>query len=190
MFQIDNTLVSEEIISRDFVCNLNQCKGACCVEGEAGAPLEKEETLLLERDYGAIEPYMAKKGIQAIVKQGKYIALQTGEFETPLVENKECAYVVFDANGHTQCAIEMAHRAKKINWKKPISCHLYPIRVKTYSEFEAVNYHRWDICDSGCKLGADLKIPVYQFVREALVRKFGKKWFDELELAAKEHQGR
>jgi hypothetical protein len=186
MFQIDNTLVSEEIITKDFVCNLNACKGSCCVEGEAGAPLEKEETVYLQKNYKSIAPFLNVKGRNAIEKEGKFVYVGKGEFETPLVEGRECAYVVFGSNGITQCGIENAYRAKKIDWKKPISCHLYPVRVKEYSEFKSVNYHQWQICDSSCSLGDSLKIPIYQFVKEALIRKFGNQWYSELELAAQE----
>jgi hypothetical protein len=186
MFQIDNTLVSEEIITKDFVCNLNACKGSCCVEGEAGAPLEKEETVYLQKNYKSIAPFLNVKGRNAIEKEGKFVYVGKGEFETPLVEGRECAYVVFGSNGITQCGIENAYRAKKIDWKKPISCHLYPVRVKEYSEFKSVNYHQWQICDSACSLGDSLKIPIYQFVKEALIRKFGNQWYSELELAAQE----
>ena len=186
MFQIDNTLVSEEIITKDFVCNLNACKGSCCLEVEAGAPLEKEETVYLEKNYKSIAPFLNVKGRKAIEKEGKFVDVGKGEFETPLVEGRECAYVVFGSNGITQCGIENAYRAKRIDWKKPISCHLYPVRVKEYSEFKAVNYHQWHICDSACSLGDSLKIPIYQFVKEALIRKFGNQWYSELELAAQE----
>ena len=186
MFQIDNTLVSEEIITKDFVCNLNACKGACCVEGEAGAPLEQEETEYMEKNYELISPFLNDKGRAAIEKEGKFISVGKGIFETPLVDQQECAYVVFGSNGATQCGIENAYRAKIIDWKKPISCHLYPVRVTKYSEFKAVNYHQWQICDTACSLGESLKIPVYQFVKEALIRKFGKKWYSDLELVAQE----
>ena len=186
MFQIDNTLVSEEIVTSDFVCNLNACKGSCCVEGEAGAPLEQYETEYIEKNYKAIAPFLSEKGRASIENQGKFISLGKGEFETPLVENKECAYVVYGFNGVAQCGIENAFHAKKIDLKKPISCHLYPVRVKEYSEFKSVNYHRWHICSGACELGESLKIPIYQFVKDALIRKFGKKWYAELELAAQE----
>ena len=118
--------------------------------------------------------------------KSKFVRLKKGFFETPLVDNKECAYVVFGNNGTAQCGIENAHRGNAIDLKKPISCHLYPIRIKEYSEFNALNYHRWQICDSGCELGDSLKIPIYQFVKEALIRKFGNDWYAELEIAAQE----
>jgi len=186
MFQIGKTLISEELISKNFVCNLSACKGACCVEGEAGAPLEEEEVKILENDFEAIKPFLSDEGLEAIENQGKFIKTKDGELETPLVKNKECAYVVFNPNGTTSCGIENACKAEKINWKKPISCHLYPVRVKNYSEFSAVNYHEWQICGSACNLGDDLKIPIYKFVKEALIRKFGQKWFTELESTAKQ----
>ena len=189
MLKIDNSLVSEEIITKDFVCNLSACKGACCVEGEAGAPIDKEETKLLEKHYDAIAPFMNKKGRAAIEKQGKFIQVDDETFETPLVNNKECAYVVFDGKGVACCAVEQAYNAGVIDWKKPISCHLYPVRVQDYSEFSAVNYDRWSICSDACSLGRELKVPVYKFVKEALIRKFGKDWYDTLEKVALEHHG-
>ena len=185
MFQINKTLISEELISKYFKCNLSACQGACCVEGEAGAPLEEDEIKMLEDDFNAIRPFLSTKGLKTIEDQGKHVKRKSGELETPLVNNKECAYVVFNPNGTTQCGIENAYKSKKINWKKPISCHLYPVRVTNYSEFSAVNYHKWEICNPACNLGDELKVPVYEFVKKALIRKFGKKWYDKLESIAK-----
>lgn len=186
MFQIDDTLISEEIISEEFVCNISRCKGQCCVSGSAGAPLEKEETKILEKLYSKISPFLSKKGRMAIKEQGNYVGGLDGDLETPLIENKECAYTVFDKGGFAQCGIEKAYNNGAIKWNKPISCHLYPIRVNKYPTFTAVNYHEWSVCDSACSLGAELKVPVYKFVKNALVRKFGKKWFKKLSLFAKE----
>ena len=186
MFQIDDTLISEEIISEEFVCNISKCKGQCCVSGSAGAPLEKEETKILEKLYSKISPFLSKKGRKAIKEQGNYVRGFDGDLETPLIENKECAYTVFDKSGVAQCGIEKAYNQGAIKWNKPISCHLYPIRVNKYPTFTAVNYHEWSVCDSACSLGAELKVPVYKFVKNALVRKFGKKWFKKLSLFAKE----
>ena len=185
MFQIGNSLVSEEIITNSFVCNLKACKGACCVEGEAGAPLEKTEIEFLEKNYDLIAPFLSEKGKAAIEKQGKFVQLKKGIFETPLVDNKECAYVVFGNNGTAQCGIENAHRGNAIDWKKPISCHLYPVRVQSYEKMVAVNYHNWSICSDACSLGDELKKPVFEFVKEALIKKFGNEWFLELEEIAK-----
>ena len=188
MFQIDKTLISEEIIENDFVCNLNACKGACCVEGEAGAPLEDQETKIIESIFEQVRPFLRPEGIKVIEEQGTFVKGDDGEWETPLVNDKECAYVVFSENGITKCGLEQAYNAGVTNWKKPISCHLYPVRVKDYSEFAAVNYNKWDICDDACSLGKELQVPVYKFVKNALVRKFGQNWYDELEKVAEKQQ--
>ena len=185
MFQIDKTIVSEEIISNDFVCNLSACKGACCIDGEAGAPLEESELSILESIYPSVKPYLRPEGLTAIEAQGVYIKGVDGDWETPLIDGADCAYVIFDNKGVALCAIEKAYNEGKIDWKKPISCHLYPVRVKQYSDFSAVNYHRWYICDNACSLGKELTVPVYKFVKEALIRKFGHQWYEELEEVAK-----
>lgn len=186
MFELGKTVVSEEILENHFVCDLNACKGACCVQGSAGAPLEDDEIHTLEELFEDVKPHLRKEGIKAIEEQGSYVKGTDGEWETPLVNNKECAYVVFEENGVAQCGIERAYNAGSIGWKKPISCHLYPVRIREYSMLTAVNYHRWEICDPACGLGAKLKVPVFKFVREALVRKFGQQWYDELEKTASE----
>lgn len=188
MFQIGKTLVSEALIDQEFVCNLSACKGACCVEGEAGAPLTVDEAQWLERHLTEIEPYLPEAGIKVIKEQGAYIKLETGEFETPLVGGKECVYTHFEPDGSAHCGIERAHKAGAVDLRKPISCHLYPVRVQEYSEFSAVNYHRWPICSDACSLGASLKVPVYQFVKEALIRKFGEDWYQELTLVAETYK--
>lgn len=183
MFQLGKTIVSEEILEKDFVCNLSACQGACCVDGYAGAPLRKEESGILEAIYPKVKPFLRKEGVNAIERQGAWVVGVDGELETPLIEGNDCAYVIFD--GETAlCGIEQAYNQGVIDWKKPISCHLYPIRVKDFSEFAAVNYDRWDICDAACMLGKELKVPVYQFVKEALIRRFGKDWYLELEKIA------
>ncbi|UOB15995.1 DUF3109 family protein [Abyssalbus ytuae] len=184
MFQLGKTIVSEEIIENDFVCNLTACKGACCVDGEAGAPLDEEETEILQQIYPRVKPFLRKEGIKAIEEQGTFIKGIDGEWETPLINNSECAYVIFDEKGTALCGIEEAYNQKEIDWKKPVSCHLYPVRVKQYSEFAAVNYHKWYICDDACQLGKELGVPVYKFVKQALIRKFGEDWYKELEEVA------
>lgn len=188
MFQLKNTIVSEEIIQRDFVCNLNACKGECCIAGEAGAPLEQEEVEILSSIYEEVKPFLRAEGIAAIDAQGTSITTAQGELETPLVNGAECAYVTFNDKGWASCGIENAFNAGKIDWRKPISCHLYPVRVQKYSSFAAVNYHRWPICDDACSLGKELKVPVYKFTKDALVRKFGEEWYAELERTAAEMQ--
>ncbi|MCH7524189.1 MAG: DUF3109 family protein [Bacteroidetes bacterium] len=185
MFQLGKTIVSEDIIEKDFMCNLSACKGACCVDGDAGAPLEDEEVKILQKVYPKIKPFLRPEGIKVIEEQGVYITLEDGELETPLVNNANCAYVNFDNRGVAICGIEEAYNQGEISWKKPVSCHLYPVRVKDYSEFSAVNYHKWEICDDACTFGKELQIPIYKFVKEALIRKFGEDWYMELEKVAK-----
>lgn len=184
MFQIGKTIVSEEIIENDFVCNLSACKGACCIDGDAGAPLEEEETETLVKIFEDVKPFLRAEGIEAIEEQGAFVRGEDGEWETPLVKGSECAYVVFSENGITKCGLEEAFNKGATSWKKPISCHLYPVRVKAYTELTAVNYHKWTICDPACTLGDELKVPIYKFVREALIRKFGEHWYAELEAVA------
>lgn len=187
MFQLGKTIVSEQLLEKEFVCNLSACKGACCVEGEAGAPLSKEETKILQDIYPKITSYLRPEGIAAIEDQGTHIETDKAELETPLVNDKECAYVSFRADGTAACGIEDAFNDGVIDFRKPISCHLYPVRVTDYSEFAAVNYHRWPICDDACTLGKELGVPVYKFVKDALVRKFGEHWYAELEKVALRH---
>ncbi len=184
MFQLGKTIVSEDIIAKDFVCNLNACKGACCIEGEAGAPVTEEEVTILKEIYPKVKPFLRPKGIAAIEKQGTHIKTDLDELETPLVDGRECAYVTFTDKGIASCGIEDAFNAGSIDFRKPISCHLYPVRVQDYSEFAAVNYHRWPICDDACTLGKELQVPVYKFVKAALIRKFGENWYSELEKVA------
>ena len=152
MIQIKDTVVSELILERKFVCNLKACKGACCVEGDAGAPLEENELEELKNVFSIVKDYLSEKAISTLEKD-VYTIDTDGEYVTPLVEGKECAYVVFDENGATKCAIEMAYNDGKTNFKKPISCHLFPVRLTKYSNFTAVNYAYWDICDDSCVLG-------------------------------------
>jgi len=186
MFQLGKTLVSEDIIEKDFVCNLSACKGACCIDGEAGAPLNEEEVKILQDVYPKVKPFMRQQGIDAVEDQGTSIVTKVGELETPLINNADCVYVAFDDKGTALCAIEEAYNQGLVNWKKPISCHLYPIRVQDYSEFSAVNYHKWEICNDACALGKELQVPVYKFVKQALVRKFGEDWYTELEKVAQD----
>jgi hypothetical protein len=184
MFQLGKTIVSEDLIEKDFVCNLSACKGACCVEGDAGAPLEQEEIDILEKIYPQVKPFLRKEGIKAIEAQGTSVTNALGEHETPLIDGADCAYVIFDENKKALCGIEEAYNQGAIDWKKPVSCHLYPVRVKQYSEFSAVNYEKWHICDDACTLGKELQVPIYKFVKQALIRKFGEDWYAELEKVA------
>jgi len=184
MLAIGETLVSEEILEKKFVCDLNACKGACCVKGDYGAPLEDEELPILEAIYPLVKPYLVPSGIEALEKQGKYVRYSKKEWVTPLVKGKECAYTVFD-NGVAKCGIEKAWLDGKTDFQKPVSCHLYPIRIiRMKSGVDSVNYDRWSICKAACKLGDSLKVPVYRFLKNSLVRKYGAAWFEQLEEAA------
>ena len=186
MIQIDDKLISEELFSEEFVCNLAKCKGICCVEGDAGAPLDEDETHILDEIYPKIKPYLRPEGIQAIEEQGTYTLDFEGDLVTPLVNNAECAYVIFDEKGYTKCAIEKAYEDGVIDWQKPISCHLYPIRITEYSNFSAINYHEWDICSDACTLGKELGVKVYQFLKKPLIRKYGEEFYQTLSEAAEE----
>ena len=185
MFQIGKTIVSEDILEKEFVCNLSACKGACCVDGDAGAPLSQEETLIMESIFPKVKPFLRKEGIDAIEAQGTWTKGKEDDLETPLVDDKDCAYVIYDG-ATALCGIEQAYNQGVIDWKKPVSCHLYPIRVKDFTEFAAVNYDKWEICDDACSLGKELEVPVYKFVKEALIRRFGEDWYFELEKVAEE----
>ena len=186
MIQIDDKLISEDLFSEEFVCNLAKCKGICCVEGDAGAPLDEDETKILDEIYPKIKPYLRPEGIQAIEEQGTYTLDLEGDLVTPLVNNAECAYVIFDEKGYTKCAIEKAYEDGVIDWQKPISCHLYPIRITEYSNFSAINYHEWDICSDACTLGKELGIKVYQFLKKPLIRKYGEDFYQTLSETAEE----
>ena len=184
MIQVDNQIISLDIFEKYFVCDLNTCKGACCVEGDSGAPLLKEEKIILEDIYEKVKPYMRKNGITAIENQGITVYDSEGDLTTPLVNNRECAFVIYE-NGISKCAIEKAYLLGKTRFKKPISCHLFPIRITEYRAFEALNYEKINICKSACNCGAKLKIPLYVFLKESLVRKYGQDWYNKLLEAAK-----
>tara|TARA_B100000579_G_scaffold416164_1_gene411453 strand:- start:134 stop:694 length:561 start_codon:yes stop_codon:yes gene_type:complete len=179
MIFIKNTLVSKEILEKKFVCDLNSCKGACCVKGQSGAPLEKEEILEIQNAFQKIKKRLRTKSIKQIKKDGLYIVLKNGEIETPLNNGKECAYAV-KRNGQIKCVFEESFNSGEIKFKKPISCHLYPVRIEKNNIFEKLNYEEWSICKKACELGERLKIPVYVFLKEALIRKYGEEWYQEL----------
>lgn len=188
MIIVQDKLVSDELVEEQFICNLSACKGACCWEGDSGAPLEDAELPILDSIFEKVKPFLSPAGIRAIEQQGKYMWFdEAEEYGTPLVDNGPCAYMTLDAGGTAQCGIEAAYRAGAIDFQKPISCHLYPIRVGKNEElgFEALNYHQWDICSAACELGRKEKMPVYRFLREAIVRKYGQEFYEELDGAAK-----
>ena len=188
LVEVKDKVVSTEIFRRKFVCDLNACKGACCVEGDAGAPLKKEEVTIIEDNLEKIKPYMRQEGIDAVEKEGVSYLDQENEPVTTLVNGGECAFVFFDDKGITKCSIEQAYLDGEIDYKKPISCHLYPIRVKKFNDFEALAYDEWDICKPACACGEELDVPVYKFLKEPLIRAYGQAFFDELLIVDEEFQ--
>ncbi|GHT19482.1 hypothetical protein FACS189429_7210 [Bacteroidia bacterium] len=184
MLQIDNTIISFDLLDECFACNLQACGGQCCVDGEEGAPLLAEEVAVLEKIAPVVVDFLPEKSRQTIAEKGVAYIDPDGEPVTMLVEGNECAFVYHDENGCAKCAIEKAYKAGKIDFYKPISCHLYPVRLQNYNDFIAVNYHQWSICKCARNLGKAQKMPVFQFLKEPLIRRFGKKWFEELEQAA------
>ncbi len=184
MMEIDDKVVSLDLITNRFVCDLAKCKGVCCVEGESGAPLEADEIDLLERDYDRIRPFLREEGRSAIESQGTWVVDADDETVTPLIEGKECAYATFE-NGIARCGIETAYEAGATALRKPISCHIYPIRVKSYRGFTAMNYDRWPICDPAREFGEKMGVPVYRFLRESIERKYGKDFYRKLEIVSR-----
>lgn len=175
---IDDTLLSTEIFDRRFCCDLKACKGACCVEGESGAPLEPEELAEVEKAFEVVKDRLKPESLAVIEREGLHVVDGDGDFVTPIVEGKECVYATFDADGTAKCAFEQAHLEGKLTWRKPISCHLYPIRLTALKDLTAVNYHRWPICDGALSCGAGLDLSVLRFCKDALIRKFGQAWYD------------
>lgn len=181
MIIVDNAVLSDDLKEKHFVCDLAKCKGACCVEGDLGAPLEKEELDILDESLEVILPYLSQKGKDYIEIQGPYILDEEGDFSTTTIEDNECAFAIYDEKNILKCGIEQAYLDGKTTWQKPISCHLYPIRITKYDHYDALNYDRWDICNPACKLGDELKVPVYKFLKGPLVRKYGEDWYINLE---------
>jgi len=180
MIIIDNTSISDDLYLVKFCCHLQRCRGACCVAGDAGAPLEEDEISALEDELENIKPFMTEQGIQTIKETGVFDYDIHAKFVTPLVHDGECAYAIFE-NGSAYCAIEKAYYAGKTTFLKPVSCHLYPVRITKYETFDAVNYEKWNICKPALKLGNREGIPLYKFLKKALIRKFGQDWYKELE---------
>ena len=183
MIEIDDKIVSSDLLRECFACDLSKCKGICCVEGDAGAPLELDEVDLLEEEYENYAPYMTEEGRQEVERQGFMVVDSDGDYTTPLVNNAECAYA-FSDNGVTFCAIERAYREGKCSFLKPISCHLYPIRVKQFSNGSyGLNYHRWSVCRDAVECGKKIGLPVYKALKEPIIRRFGEEFYKALECA-------
>jgi len=186
MIAIDDILVSDHVVEEKFVCDLKICKGGCCVDGDAGAPLENAELKELNAVYDVVLPYLSEEGKSIIETQGKYLYDKEFGWVTPTISNGMCAYGIVDEKGIVKCGIEQAFNDGKIKWKKPISCHLFPLRVKKTKRGELVNYEpREDLCAAACSLGKKLKLPVYQFLKEPLIRKYGKDFYEALAATAK-----
>ncbi|MBS6459498.1 MAG: DUF3109 family protein [Alistipes sp.] len=183
MIEIDGKIVSDDILTECFACDIARCKGECCVDGNSGAPLEMEEADILEEEYENYKPYMTPEGIESVERQGFMVVDCDGDYTTPLVDDAECAYS-YRENGITLCAIEKAFREGKCSFRKPISCHLYPIRLINLSNGTiGLNYHRWNVCSSACENGRKLGIPVYKSLREPIIRRFGEEFYKALECA-------
>jgi hypothetical protein len=178
---IGNVSISDDLYLVRFCCNLPKCQGACCVGGDAGAPLEEPEISILQDEFENYKPYMTEEGIKTIEEHGIFDYDIFGKLVTPLVNDGECAFANF-SNGIAHCAIEKAFFDHKTSFRKPVSCHLYPIRITEYDEFDAVNYHKWNICKPALKKGNREGIPLYKFLKSALVRKYGEEWYHRLEL--------
>jgi len=180
MILVGNTVISDDIKEKNFVCNIEKCKGACCVEGDLGAPLTDEELPIMKKIYPKVKPYLSKEGIKAIEEQGEYIEDWEGDYSTTTINEKECAYAIYDEKGILKCGIEQAYNDGEIDFIKPVSCHLYPIRITKYDDYDALNYDRWHICDPACELGDKLGTPIYKFTKDALIRNYSKEWYEEL----------
>ena len=185
MIAIENVLVSDLVVQEQFVCDLAKCKGGCCEDGDAGAPLTKEELSEIDEVIEMVKPYLTREGLKTIQKSGKYEYDREFGWVTPTIEGKMCAYGFRDEKGVIKCAFEQAYHDGKTQWKKPISCHLFPIRIKKTKLYEMVNYEpRPSLCRPACQLGKKLKVPVYQFLKDALIRKYGEEFYNTLDQAA------
>lgn len=182
MLVVENTILSDDIFEAYFSCNLSQCKGNCCVEGDAGAPLDEEEISIIENCIEKVKPYLTKQGLECMEYYGIFDYDSFGHLVTPLINDQECAFVYYE-NDIAKCAFENAFFDKKIKFRKPISCHLYPIRISKYTHYDALNYHRWSICENACHQQKQ-NLTVFEFLKEPLIRKYGKKWYEKVQKEA------
>ena len=186
MIAIDDILISNQVVEEQFVCDLQKCKGGCCVDGDAGAPLENAELKEINAVYARVLPYLSEEATAIIETEGKYVYDREFGWVTPTISNGMCAYGMVDEKGIVKCAIEQAFNDGKISWKKPISCHLFPVRIKKTKRGDLINYEpRQDLCAAACSLGQKLKIPVYQFLKEPLIRKYGNDFYEALSASAR-----
>lgn len=184
MIEIGRTIISRDIFDLHFICDLLKCKGACCVEGDSGAPLTSEEAKNIERDYPSFRDYLPGKHKHQIEKQGFSVIDSDGDLVTPLVNDRQCVYSFYDEKGILKCAIEKAHFEGKTAFRKPLSCHLFPIRITEYKRYDAINYQELNICKPGRECGKAAQLPLYKFLKEPLIRKYGEDWYNEVEMAA------
>lgn len=184
MIEIGRTIISRDIFEQHFLCDLLKCRGACCVEGDSGAPLTKEEAETIEREFIGFQEYLPGKHKHEIEKQGYSVIDKDGDLVTPLINNRQCVYSFTDEKGILKCAIEKAHFEGKTTFRKPVSCHLFPIRITEYKRYDAVNYQELAICIPGRDCGKSAKLPLYKFLKEPLIRKYGEEWYSELEVVA------
>jgi hypothetical protein len=185
MIQIGNKIVSTDLFENYFVCHLDKCKGLCCVYGDAGAPLEEEEARILEKEIHKIKPFLREGGVKAIEEKGTWEFDGDGDRVTPLMGHDDCAYSIID-NGIARCGIEIAFQSDAIEFRKPASCHLYPIRLSKIGDNIALNYHRWEVCKPARKLGKEYDMPVFRFLEESITRVFGKDFYSEMEVVYNE----
>lgn len=185
MIQIGDKIISRDLFDHHFSCNLDKCQGNCCVFGDSGAPLEDNEAVLLSGDLEKILPYMRAEGKRAVREQGAWVIDRDDEKVTPLVGREECAYVVFE-DGIARCAIEQAYDGGAVKFRKPVSCHLYPIRVGKLKSGIALNYHQWSICEPARVTGKKMGLPVFRFLKDAITRVYGEEFYGELEMVYRE----
>lgn len=184
MVEIGRTIVSRDIFEKHFTCDLKNCKGACCIEGDSGAPVTTQEAIVIKNEYPEFEKYLPEKHKKEINKQGFSVIDSDGDLVTPLVNNRQCAYSFYDDKGILKCSIEKAYFKHEISFRKPVSCHLFPIRITEYKNFDAVNYEQLEICKPGRLCGKSQNLPLYKFLKEPLIRKYGEEWYADLEAAA------
>lgn len=190
MIEIDQVLISDQVVEEAFVCDLEKCKGGCCVDGDAGAPITREESNIIEDLIPQLRPYLTPRAIQEIEENGAYTYDDEFDIVTPTIDGGICVYGYYDENNIVKCAIEKLYLEGKTDFKKPISCHLFPIRIDKAKDYDLVNYEpRPKLCAPACKLGKKLKVPVYRFLKEAIIRKYGEDFYNVLDDIAKEHYG-
>ena len=188
MIEIGKTIVSLDVIESKFCCDLDHCKGACCVDGDSGAPLTTEEAETIENLYPVFKEYLSPENVAEISRQGFSVIDQDGDLVTPIVGKNECVFTFVDERGITRCAIERAYFEKRSTFRKPVSCHLFPIRITGYKRFDGVNYEKLKICKAGRTNGKSNNLPLWKYLEEPLTRKYGEEWYQELKLVAENLQ--